>query len=55
MGNPSIKSIKQTTTQVDTTQKKKKVNNQQKIRKKPYANRTHKYEMIINDNIEDLR
>ncbi len=32
-----------------------KANNQQKIRKKPYANSTHGYEMMINDNKEDLR
>jgi hypothetical protein len=32
-----------------------KANNEQKIRKKPYANRTHGYEMMINDNNEDLR
>jgi len=35
--------------------KKMKANNQQKIRKKPYANSTHGYEMMINDNKEDLR
>jgi len=32
-----------------------KANNQQKIRKKPYANRIHGYEMMMNDNNEDLR
>jgi hypothetical protein len=32
-----------------------KTNNQQKIMKKPYANRTHGYEMIIKDNKEDLK
>ncbi len=32
-----------------------KVNNQRKIRKKPYVNRTHGYEMMINNNNEDLR
>jgi hypothetical protein len=41
--------------QIDTTQKKMKVNNQQKIRKKSHANRIHGYEMMINDNNEDLR
>ncbi len=34
---------------------KMKTNNQQKIMKKPYANRTHGYEMIIKDNKEDLK
>jgi hypothetical protein len=43
-------------TQVDTTQRKKtKVNNQQKSGKNPIAKRTHDYEMIINNNKEDLR
>jgi hypothetical protein len=32
-----------------------KANNQPKIRKKFYVNRTHGYEMTINDNKEDLR
>jgi len=32
-----------------------KTNNQQKITKKPYVNRTHGYEMIIKDNKEDLK
>jgi hypothetical protein len=41
--------------QIDTTQRKMKANNQQIIKKKPYANRTHGYEMMINDNNEDLR
>ncbi len=50
--NPSNKITRQKKAQVDTTQRKKmKVNNQQKIRKKkPYANMTQSYEMIINDN-----
>jgi hypothetical protein len=32
-----------------------KTNNRQKIREKPYANRTHGYEMMINNNNENLR
>jgi hypothetical protein len=36
--------------------KKMKANNQRKIgKRKPYATRTQGYEMIINDNKEDLR
>ncbi len=34
--------------QVNTTQKKTKANNQQKIKKKSYANRIHGYKMTIN-------
>jgi len=34
---------------------KMKVNNQQKKRGKPYANRTCGYKMMINDNKEDVR
>jgi hypothetical protein len=33
---------------------KTKINNQQKVRKKPYVNKTHGYKMTINDNKEDL-
>jgi hypothetical protein len=32
-----------------------KAKNEQNIRKKPYANRTHGYEMMINNNNESLR
>jgi hypothetical protein len=32
-----------------------KAKNQQKIKKKPYANKIHGYEMMINDNNENLR
>jgi hypothetical protein len=42
--NPSIKSTRQMKARVDTSQRKKtKTNNEQKIRKKPYANKTHGY------------
>ncbi len=34
---------------------KMKIKNQQKLRKNPYANKTHGYEAMINDNKEDLR
>ncbi len=40
--------------QVNTTQKQKQKINK-KIRRKPYANRTHGHEMMINNNKEDLR
>ncbi len=46
--HPSIKSARQKKTQVNTTQRKKN------IRERPYAKRTHNYEMTINDNKEDL-
>jgi hypothetical protein len=43
-------------TQVDTTQRKNKSKQSTKIRQTPYSKkRTHGYEMIINDNNEDLR
>jgi hypothetical protein len=32
-----------------------KIKNQQKLRKNPYANKTHGYEAMINDNKENLR
>jgi hypothetical protein len=49
--NPSIKSIRQMKVWVDRTQRKNKANNQQEIRKrKPYANKTQGYKMLINDN-----
>jgi hypothetical protein len=45
--------------EVDTTQRKrkqKKANNQQKNKeKKPYANMTQSYKMMINNNKENLR
>ncbi len=47
--NPSIKSARQKKTQVNTTQRKKN------IRERPYAKRTHNYEMTINDNKEDIK
>jgi hypothetical protein len=38
-------------TQVDTTKKKKNKSKQStKIKSRPYAKRTHGYEMTINDN-----
>jgi hypothetical protein len=40
--------------QVDTLQIKTKASNQSQ-KKKPYANRIHEYEMMINDNKEDLK
>jgi hypothetical protein len=52
--NPSIKSTRHMKAQVNTTQKQKQTINK-KIRRKPYANRTHAYEMMINNNKEDLR
>jgi len=51
--NPSIKSIRHIKEQINTTQKKQTIN--KKIRKKPYANRTHGYEMMTNNNKEYLR
>ncbi len=42
-------------TQVDTTQRKNKNKQSIKIRERPYGKRTHDYEMIKNDNKEDLR
>jgi hypothetical protein len=40
--------------QVNTTQKQKQTINK-KIKRKPYANRTHGYEMMINNNKENLK
>jgi hypothetical protein len=51
---PTHQITRQMRAQVDTTQRKNK-NNQTKIRLKPYANRTHSYEMMNNDNKENLR
>jgi hypothetical protein len=54
-GNPSIKSTRQMRTQEDTTQRKNKSKQSTKIRLKPYAKRTHHYEMPINNNREDFK
>jgi len=56
--NPSIKSTRQMKAGVDKTQRKKKKKNQQSRKnkeRKPNANMTQGYEMMINDNKEDLR
>jgi len=47
--NPSIKSTRQMRTQIDTNQRKNESKQSTKKRKKPYANRIHGYEMMIND------
>jgi hypothetical protein len=41
--------------QIDTNKRKNESKQSTKKRKKPYANRIHGYEMMINDNNEDLR
>jgi hypothetical protein len=55
--NPSIKSIKEMRAQVDITQRKKKKKKppSTKNKEKPYANKTHGYEMTINNTNEDQR
>jgi len=54
--SPSNKSTRQMRAQVDTTQRKEtKANNQRKKKRKPYANMTPSYKVMINDNKEDLR
>ncbi len=54
--NASIKSTRQMRAQVDATQRKTtKANNQQKKKRKPYADMTPGYEVMINDNKEYLR
>jgi hypothetical protein len=42
-------------TQVNTTQRKTKANNQQKSNKNPMQKRIHGYEMIINNNKKNLK
>jgi hypothetical protein len=54
-GIPSIKSTRQMKVQVDTTQRKNKSKQSTKNKKKIYANRTYGYEMMINNNKEDLK
>jgi hypothetical protein len=54
-GIPSIKSTRQMKAQVDTTQRKYKSKQSTKNKKKTYANRTYGYEMMINNNKEDLK
>jgi hypothetical protein len=51
-GIPSIRSTRQKRTQVDTTQRK---NKSKQSTKKAYANRTYGYEMMTNNNKENLR
>jgi hypothetical protein len=54
--NPCIKSARHMKAQVNTTQKLKlKQTINKKIRIKPHANRTHGYDMMTNDNKENLR
>jgi hypothetical protein len=53
--NPSIKSSKQMKTQINITQRKNKSKQSTKNKEKSYANRTHGYKMIINDNKENPR
>ncbi len=53
--NPSIKNTRQMRAQIDTTQRKNQSKQSTKKGKKPSANKTHGYEMTINDNNENLR
>jgi hypothetical protein len=53
--NPSIKNTRQMRAQIDTTQRKNQSKQSTKKGKKPSANKTHGYEMMINDNNENLR
>jgi hypothetical protein len=48
--DPSIKSTRQMKAEADTTQRKNKSKQSTKISLNPCANRTHGYEMTINDN-----
>jgi hypothetical protein len=59
-GNPSIKSTRQMRTQVYTTQRQNKSKqstkkSSKKIEQRPYAKRTHGYEMTINNNKKRLK
>jgi hypothetical protein len=53
--NPSNKSTRQMRTQVDTTQRKNKSKQSTKIRRRPYAKRTHEHKMTINNTKKNLR
>jgi len=48
--NPFIKGTRQMRAQANKTQRQNKSKQSTKIRKKPYANRTHGYEMMTNYN-----
>jgi hypothetical protein len=55
MGNHPTKVQGKWEHKVDTTQRKNKNEQSTQTRLKPYAKRTHGYEMSVNNNQEDLR